>query len=321
MCINAENHKTLIYQGELNRIAAWVEEYPNLETGGDLFGFWTNTGAPVLQFVLGPGSNSRHYPTSFYQDRDFLIQAGRILQNEHGLQHIGEWHSHHQMGIAKPSDGDRATVFRAVEKYNLQKFLICIANLEPSSECGTNEFRNKWKVNLGSFLFTNSRSNYQIGSWVVLLGDSPIRSALQHYRWKPEGDFLNEPLHQSDSWRGVIEETTLQFEESIIIEPIEISKDVWYSKPEGKVLLKRTYEELNNSFVNCQMLRNPLEQICFTFEEHRGKWRVELPDDYPDSPPSIRFNGNPIRVAPWTKVTNIVYLVVAQLEINEENGN
>jgi hypothetical protein len=69
------------------------------------------------------------------------------------------------------------------------------------------------------------------------------------------------------------------------------------------------------------MLKNSLEQIYFTFEDHRGKWRVELPDDYPDSPPSIRFNGNPIRVDPWTKVTSIVYLVVAQLEINEESGD
>jgi hypothetical protein len=36
--------KTLIYEQELEHIAGWVQEYPNLETGGDLFGFWTHSG-------------------------------------------------------------------------------------------------------------------------------------------------------------------------------------------------------------------------------------------------------------------------------------
>src|SRR5262249_46028940 len=47
--------KLLAYEGELDQIAGWASASPDLETGGDLFGFWTHGGAPTVEFVLGPG--------------------------------------------------------------------------------------------------------------------------------------------------------------------------------------------------------------------------------------------------------------------------
>ncbi len=88
----------------------------------------------MIQFVLGPGKTSRHNPASFYQDREHLIKADEILRSKHGLQHIGEWHSHHQMGLTQPSGGDEQTVFNALRQYNFPKFLLCIANLRPQTE-------------------------------------------------------------------------------------------------------------------------------------------------------------------------------------------
>ncbi|MGK7919601.1 MAG: hypothetical protein AB4080_06290 [Trichodesmium sp.] len=282
--------KTLIYEKELDRIAGWVEEYPNLETGGDLFGFWTHSGAPVIQYVLGPGYTSRHNPTSFYQDKEHLIQAGEILRSKHGLQHIGEWHSHHQLGLAQPSGGDENTVFRALEKYNFPRFLLCIANLRPTSE------RNKkWNVNVGCFLFTNSRVSYQTGAWVVLPGETPISSCLGYKSSRP-----------SKSWS--VEETTLEAEVLVTTEPIEISEKLWYTTPEGQAILKDIYDQCNQNFQECKMFQENREQkVYFTFLASRreksknyDRWRVEFPDDFPKSSPSLQVNSEkPFVVKHW----------------------
>jgi hypothetical protein len=43
--------KAIIYQSELDYISRCVLDYPNIETGGDLFGFWTYSGFPVIQYA------------------------------------------------------------------------------------------------------------------------------------------------------------------------------------------------------------------------------------------------------------------------------
>lgn len=278
--------KTLIYQEELDHIAGWVEEYPDLETGGDLFGFWTHSGFPVIQFVLGPGQNSRHNPASFYQDREHLIKAGGILRTKHGLQHIGEWHSHHQMGLAQPSGGDEQTVFNALRQYNFPKFLLCIANLRPEAE-SLNYGRTKYTVNLGCFLFNSTR--YQVGSWVVLPDESPIRRDLG---WREKALFTT-PRRLNKNWK--IDQTTLEEQPLISTEPIEISDNVWYATLQGKALLKKICEGLTSSYPNCEMFQTPSETIYFTFEKkvdycRADKWQIDLPNNFPESSPLIKIN-------------------------------
>lgn len=277
--------KTLIYQEELDHIAGWVEEYPDLETGGDLFGFWTHSGFPVIQFVLGPGKNSRHNPASFYQDREHLIKAGEILRNKHGLQHIGEWHSHHQLGLAEPSSGDQQTVFNALRQYNFPKFLLCIANLRPEAE-SIDYGRTKYTVNLGCFLFTSTR--YQVGPWVVLPDKSPIRRDLG---WREQALFSTPRLNKN--WK--IYQTTLEEQLLVSTEPIEISDNVWYATLQGKALLRKICEGLISRYPNCEMFQTPSETIYFKFEKKVDyysidKWQIDLPNDFPESSPLIKIN-------------------------------
>lgn len=282
--------KTLIYQEELDHIAGWVEEHPDLETGGDLFGFWTHSGAPVVQFVLGPGRNSRHNPASFYQDKQHLIEAGEVLRKKHGLQHIGEWHSHHQMGLAQPSGGDEQTVFNALRTYNFPKFLLCIANLR--SETGMSSVFKKYRVKIGCFLFTSSYSRYQTGSWVILPEQSPIRKDVKY----GENRTLFHSLNLKKNWE--VDQTTLEQEPLISTEPIEISQEVWYSTSEGKTLLKEIFDGLNSNYQNCQMNRKmPSEQMYITFEQKLNhyntyKWLIEFPNDFPKTSPSLQCNND-----------------------------
>lgn len=287
--------KTLIYQEELDHIAGWVEEYPDLETGGDLFGFWTHSGFPVIQFVLGPGKTSRHNSASFYQDREHLIKAGEILRNKHGLQHIGEWHSHHQMGLAQPSGGDEQTVFNALRQYNFPKFLLCIANLRPQAESFG---RTKYIVNVGCFLFTASYLRSQPGAWVVLPNQSPIR---RDVGWGENRTLFNSPLLKKN-WS--VDQTTLEAQLLVSTEPIVISNDIWYSTPKGKALLKEIFDSLNNHYQNCEMFRTPDEDIYFTFEKKHNfqadKWRIELPHNFPQSSPKVKVNSfSPCGIKDW----------------------
>lgn len=285
--------KTLIYEEELDRIAGWVEEYPNLETGGDLFGFWTHSGAPVVQYVLGPGSDSRHNDTSFYQDRQHLIKAGEILRGRHGLQHIGEWHSHHQIGLAKPSGGDSNTVIRALQRYNFPRFLLCIANIRSNSG-----IMKKWNVNVGCFLYSSHQANYQAGAWVVLPGESPIRSQLG---WRNE---LN-PTKARPSKIWTVDQTNLEEERLVTTEPIEVSEKLWYSSQQGQAILKEIFDKIQKKFQQCEMSRTNEQRIYLTFEcqdKHGSvdRWRADFPEDFPKSAPKLKVNNEtPFAVQDW----------------------
>jgi hypothetical protein len=96
----------IIYRSELDFISRCILDYPNIETGGQLFGFWTSNGTPVVTYVIGPGANAQHHQTSFVQDQEYPDVVGRELYRIYRLQHIGEWHSHHQLDLARPSGGD-----------------------------------------------------------------------------------------------------------------------------------------------------------------------------------------------------------------------
>ncbi|MFM6152809.1 MAG: hypothetical protein ACKPE3_07370, partial [Sphaerospermopsis kisseleviana] len=96
--------------------------------------------------------------------------------------------------------------------------------------------------------------------------------------------------------------TTLEEQRLISTEPIEISKDIWYSTMRGKALLKEIFDGLKNSYQNCEMFRTPLEEIYFTFEKNHNdrygyvkadKWRVDIPNSFPQLSPKIRINERP----------------------------
>ena len=124
--------KVVIYAAEALRIARFVREYPSIETGGELFGYWTNSGAPVVSYAVGPGRGSVHRDMSFRQNADWLHGLGTDLYDRHALQHIGAWHSHHQLGLNEPSWLDIRTVVRGIEERS--KFLLMIATLDAAPE-------------------------------------------------------------------------------------------------------------------------------------------------------------------------------------------
>lgn len=159
-----------IYANEYKQICAWVLKHKTLETGGDLFGLWSGERTAVVQLVLGPGKNCRRASHSFYQDVEYLEKVGTALTEKEGVCHIGEWHSHHTIGLKRPSGGDEGTVWRNMPNYGLNRFLLFIANIES---------RSISEVSVGCFLFeTEQGVNLPVlqGSFHLLPNESPFRS-------------------------------------------------------------------------------------------------------------------------------------------------
>ena len=119
--------RIIIYQSELEYMVKCTLDRNDIETGGQLFGHWTSDGIPVVLYALGPGPNANHQVTFFQQDVEYLVKVGHLLKSRFGLHHIGEWHSHHQLGLDHPSGTDIHTMSL------VKRFLLCIAT------CSTNK--------------------------------------------------------------------------------------------------------------------------------------------------------------------------------------
>ena len=176
MSSSKREFNVIISAEEYLQLCSWVLKHEHIETGGDLFGLWADDRTAVIQLVVGPGKNCRRTSVSFYQDVDYLKEVGSYLTCNEGLCHIGEWHSHHQLGLAQPSVGDEGTVWRNMPTYGLERFVIFIANLEKDSE--------NMNANVGCFLFeidedTGKRMRVLQGQFCLVNNSSPIRSKVE----------------------------------------------------------------------------------------------------------------------------------------------
>lgn len=158
-----------IYQSELEYVLRCILERPDIETGGELFGFWKDDGAPVVAYAIGPGPNANHEYAFFNQDIDYLSGVGAVLTRKFGLEHIGEWHSHHKLGLAHPSGHDAATITHGMASHRRDKFLLCIGTCSERS------------ASLGGFVFQrHNRMNFSHVGWQVFGTDSPYRHVIDN---------------------------------------------------------------------------------------------------------------------------------------------
>jgi len=171
-----------IYNGELNRMRNETFKYSNIETGGQLFGYWHENN-PVIVYLTESGPNSSHQGTSFIDDEDSVNGIANYLINNFRLSHLGAWHSHHTLGLRQPSPGDTKTYETAFKDHpTIDRLLACIATLErrgPELEFALNPyiyFREK----------SNNRSILrQFGTINVLPNDSPYKIDLNEISATP----------------------------------------------------------------------------------------------------------------------------------------
>lgn len=169
----------IIYRSEMDYISRCIHDYPNIETGGQLFGYLTENGSPVVCYAIGPGRNANHQSAFFNQDTEYLQSIYNELNRRYGLRYIGEWHSHHQLGLAKPSGHDASTIVHGIQRNNFRHFLLCIGNCN-----------NNFHSTLNAFTFhINDQYHYFHAPWKIIETESPYRPIvdrdLQHMLCHP----------------------------------------------------------------------------------------------------------------------------------------
>ena len=187
-----------IYANEYEYLKWLVLQKQDIETGGDLFGVWQNELCAVVQFVLGPGKQCRRTTTSFFQDVSYLANVGRYMTSNEGICNIGEWHSHHRIGLAHPSGGDENTVWGHMGTVSGGRFLVFIANIQ-----------GRDSVNVGCFMFNSATGKMTQGKMeAVLESCSPIRHTfVQGGQFKLEAELDQDwntfcMSKSSKRWRG-----------------------------------------------------------------------------------------------------------------------
>ena len=63
---NKLSHIAIINRCKLDFISHCILDYPNIETVGQLFVFWTSDGTPIVTYVIGLGTNVQHHQTRRY---------------------------------------------------------------------------------------------------------------------------------------------------------------------------------------------------------------------------------------------------------------
>ena len=258
--------KITIHKSELDFMSRCVLDYPNVETGGDFFGFWTKEGNPVVQFVIGPGKNTSRNSTSFYQDIEYLKECGKFLNGKYGLEHIGGWHSHHKLSLNHPSGGDINTMNNVLQSGRIEKFLISICNITSNS-----------KVTINGFLFSNNNTNhYTECEWNVKEIISPIREAIQNSNI----NLFTEPVTKKAS------ESQSKKETKEVAEKPELPVNSYWKTDAGKKMVKEMYISLNDrkDITNFEMVQKKDERIAFRFNYKGIVNEIVLPHEYPNKP-------------------------------------
>ena len=191
--VNRYDFEVFMFEEDYQMMVSLVFKYPNLETGGDLFGLWTTKGDAVLHFILGPGQNCKRTGASFYQDIGYLQRNGELLTEGYMLCHIGEWHSHHQLHLFQPNGGDSSTLIRNYPR-GVCGFLLIIANILSSH-----------RVELSPYLYTQTSSHsYDLkGALTVLRVPNPFKSMRNIKHSTDQGrEVEGHLLHESHDFSG-----------------------------------------------------------------------------------------------------------------------
>lgn len=185
-----ESHRltVAIYESELQNIGLESTSWDS-ETGGDLFGVWTDI--PIIYLVTLSGPNAIRDQAHFKLDVDYLIGLSTVLQQDWGLRYFGDWHSHHKLGLRNPSGGDQNRIKRLAKKNSFQNMIEFIVTFSPQYDLDR-------KIVINPYHYYIALENYKEVAIIVLKGLSPIRQVLSMDTQFPEqkwNDYKSFPTH------------------------------------------------------------------------------------------------------------------------------
>jgi hypothetical protein len=140
------NYNIYITKRDLELIKKFTLQYPEVETGGDFFGGIIEKDTPLykkgdcyIHAVIGPGVGCERGKYFWKQSLDYMNETGNILQSS-GAVHIGDWHSHNNLTLYVPSEGDTRTIKNAMDRYTRDFFPCFITNIKPDNTVQINPY-------------------------------------------------------------------------------------------------------------------------------------------------------------------------------------
>lgn len=171
----------LTWESELRSIASEASAW-SIETGGDLFGRWHDIPSLFLATKAGPNAKRDH--AHFRLDVDYLRRLSETLANDWALRYFGDWHSHHRLGLSRPSGGDQKRIFNLAARNQFLGMAEIIVTLE--------EGRQEPIVRIHPWIYdlpTDETEPHPLRI-KVLPGISPVRQALLARRVLPEQELF-----------------------------------------------------------------------------------------------------------------------------------
>lgn len=262
----------VIYRSEMDYISRCIHDYPNIETGGQLFGFITEYGAPVVCYAIGPGPRANHQSTFFNQDTEYLQKTYNELNGRFGLRYIGEWHSHHQLGLAKPSGHDATTIVHGIQRSNFRHFLLCIGNCDGHQHSTLNAFT----------FHLNDPYNYYHAPWKIIEMESPYRPVVD----RELGDWLCHPRTQRASYGSNYIMSAAGT--SSMITP-NYKDEYWLNDKANNLVLKNIIDYLTN-YEDASTVKPMLDgqkHVNLTVQRRDRSEQIVFGDNFPYEAPKI----------------------------------
>lgn len=192
-----------IFESELKAIIGEALRFPRTETGGDLYGSFTHGNLPVVWLASGPGPRARRSRAKFEQDTRFTTKWQRNLFEAYGIQYIGSWHSHHQLGLTQPSTGDIQAAQSYGRRHGRMKSMEILLSYSKSG-----------RIIPRVFFYADAPNAAQVG-WLpgtfnLLDGESPVRSRLGQSIHEFSGGIIWQNVAQETFvWSEAVDEMTV----------------------------------------------------------------------------------------------------------------
>jgi hypothetical protein len=260
-----------IYRGELDFMARTILDSPHMETGGNLFGYWTPSGDAVIMYVLGPGRKSVCRFTSFIQDADYLqLHADRLFEEYH-LSHIGVWHSHHGLGLSHPSGGDVQSIQEGMLADGLSRCILAIGICDRAGA----------SVNAFSFVCTGEGVKMNLVPWNVVQGDGSVRSRYDAaYR-----DSVIMPQVKEAVYHGL---NMIPVQQMPPENGVTFDTGFWLNNKENRLQLKRIVSYIQSKYSAVKLLKVDDMTIEIRFDiPRRSSWRIVFDKDFPSRAPYV----------------------------------
>lgn len=260
-----------IYREELDFMVRVILDSPQMETGGNLFGYWSAEGDAVVVYVLGPGPKSVRRFTSFTQDADYLQRHVDQLSREHRLSHIGVWHSHHGLGLSHPSGGDVQSIHEGMYADGLSRCVLAIG------VC----VRQRASANAFSFVNLHHRVTMEQRPWLVVPGEGPVRARYD----AAHGDSLIAPF-TSVAVYGEMNARGAQ--QAPAAGQVTFERGFWLNDRANRLQLKQIVAYIEGHYADVKLLKVDDETIEVRFEvPGRASWRLVFGPDFPVRAPYV----------------------------------